>query len=185
MKAVAGRRVLNWPISLRNSCRPINATLQTADIVTQWRRSVQFPPGLEAFLIVGSESGPPGADIDVKFTGASIDNLKQASLQLQEVLREMRGVRGVRDNTNYGREQLIFELSPTGTAVGLTEQSLGEQLRVAFEGEVIQIFQDQGEEIEVRLSGSPMKTVARCARSRHCRLCCRTARSRHCRMWLA
>ena len=125
--------------------------LQTADIVTSWRRSLQYPPGLEAFLIVGSESGPPGADIDVKFSGAAIDNLKLASLQLQDVLREMPGVRGVRDNTNYGREQLIFELSPTGTAVGLTEQGLGEQLRVAFEGDVIQIFQDQGEEIEVRV----------------------------------
>ena len=123
----------------------------TADIVNAWRRSVPLPPGLEAFLIVGSESGPPGADIDVKFTGQSIEKLKAASFELQEVLRDMPGVSGVRDDTNYGREQLLFELSPTGTAVGLTEQELGNQLRVAFEGDVIQVFQDRGEEVEVRV----------------------------------
>ena len=74
-----------------------------------------------------------------------------AALELQEVLREINGVSGIRDDTSYGREQLIFELSPTGTALGLTSQQLGEQLRTAFEGNLVQIFQDRGEEVEVRV----------------------------------
>ena len=125
--------------------------ISNADIISAWRRSLPTAPGLESFLIIGSNAGPPGADVDVKFTGASIDNLKNAALELQEVLREMKGVSGIRDDTSYGKEQLIFELSPTGTAVGLTGQQLGEQLRSAFEGNLVQIFQDRGEEVEVRV----------------------------------
>ena len=126
-------------------------SMSNAEIISAWRRSLSLPPGLASFLVIGSNAGPPGADIDVKFTGQSVDNLKVAALELQDVLREMEGVSGIRDDTSYGREQLIFELSATGTALGLTGQQLGEQLRVAFEGELVQIFQDRGEEVEVRV----------------------------------
>lgn len=125
--------------------------ISNAEIVSAWRRSLKLPPGLESFLVIGSQSGPPGSDIDVKFSNQNIDNLKAAALELQEVLREIKGVSGIRDDTSYGREQLIFELSPTGTALGLTSQQLGEQLRTAFEGNLVQIFQDRGEEVEVRV----------------------------------
>jgi multidrug efflux pump subunit AcrB len=125
--------------------------ISNAEIISGWRRSLKLPPGLESFLVIGSNAGPPGADIDVKFSNQSIDNLKAAALDLQEVLREIKGVSGIRDDTSYGREQLIFDLSPTGTALGLTGQTLGEQLRTAFEGNLVQIFQDRGEEVEVRV----------------------------------
>ena len=125
--------------------------ISNAEIVSAWRRSIQLPPGLESFLVIGSNSGPPGADIDVRFSNQSIDNLKAAALELQDVLREIKGVSGIRDDTGYGREQLIFELSPTGTALGLSSQQLGDQLRTAFEGNLVQIFQDRGEEVEVRV----------------------------------
>jgi len=131
-------------------------SITNAAITRKWRRAVALPPGLESFLILGSNSGPPGADIDVRFTGSDITTLKAASLELQEALTEINGVSGVRDDTAYGKEQLIFELSETGTAVGLTSRDLGDQLRTAFEGELVQIFQDAGEEVEVRvrLAGS-------------------------------
>ncbi|MGI9343215.1 MAG: efflux RND transporter permease subunit [Gammaproteobacteria bacterium] len=125
--------------------------IDNATIISQWRRSLTLPPGLESFLVIGANAGPPGSDIDIKFTGNDVNSLKLAALDLQDVLRDMEGVSGIRDDTSYGREQLIFELSPTGTALGLTGQQLGEQLRVAFEGELVQIFQDRGEEVEVRV----------------------------------
>ena len=68
-----------------------------------------------------------------------------------QALSGIPGVSGVADDMAWGKEQLIFELSPTGEAVGLTSESLGAQLRAAFEGELVQIFQDAGDEIEVRV----------------------------------
>ncbi|MDJ0929268.1 MAG: efflux RND transporter permease subunit, partial [Gammaproteobacteria bacterium] len=128
-----------------------NREISNAELTRAWRARVPRPPGLERFLILGAEGGPPGADIEVEFTGQDVATLKAAALDLGDELREYVGVSGVRDDTPFGKEQLIFELSATGTAVGLTSQSLGDQLSAAFEGELVQIFQDQGEEVEVRV----------------------------------
>jgi len=51
----------------------------------------------------------------------------------------------------YGRDQLIYELTPQGRALGLTNASLGAQLRDAFTGSLVQIFTEGDDEIEVRL----------------------------------
>ena len=121
------------------------------EIGRQWRRRVPRPPGLETFLISGGNAGPPGYDIEIEQTGADAQTLKLAALDVQEALREFEGVGAIRDDTTYGKEQLIFELSSTGRALGLTSESLGEQLRLTYEGDLVQVFQDQGDEVEVRV----------------------------------
>lgn len=120
-------------------------------IIREWQQRVPEPPGLEYFLIKSSRGGVPGSDIDVAFSGLPADQLKLVSLELQQRLREFDGVSAVKDDLSYGKEQLIFELSPTGRAIGLTGETLGNQLRTSFEGERVQIFQDQGDEVEVRV----------------------------------
>jgi len=122
-----------------------------AQFVREWKKSVADVPGLEFFLIKSSRGGVPGADIDVQFSGASPAVLKQAAVDLKNGLSLYTGVSGVRDDLSFGKEQLIFELSDVGKAVGLTSRTLGDQLRANFEGELIQIFQDKGDEVEVRL----------------------------------
>jgi multidrug efflux pump subunit AcrB len=126
-------------------------SLSNKELSRVWRSRMNLPPGLEAFLILGGNAGPPGSDIEVELTGRDVETLKAAALNLSDELLEYEGVSGIRDDTPFGKEQLIFELSSTGTAAGLTGQSLGEQLRAAFEGELVQIFQDRGEEVEVRV----------------------------------
>jgi len=121
------------------------------EIIRQWQQRVMLPPGMEYFLIKSSRGGVPGSDVDVALSGASANQLKLASLELQDRLREFNGVSAVKDDLSYGKEQLIFELSPTGRAIGLNGEILGNQLRANFEGELVQIFQDQGEDVEVRL----------------------------------
>ncbi len=122
-----------------------------AELIRAWRQVVSLPPGLESFVIAGPGGGPPGSDIEVELTGASPAVLKDASLTLQEELAGFEGVAGIRDDTAYGKEQLVFQLTPAGKAIGLTEQGLSAQLRAAFDGELVQIFQDGGEEVEVRV----------------------------------
>lgn len=125
--------------------------ITNAQFVREWKKAVPDVPGLEEFIIKSSRGGVPGADIDVQFSGAPPAILKQASVDLKNSLSLYTGVSGVRDDLGFGKEQLIFELSDVGKAVGLTSRTLGEQLRANFEGELIQIFQDRGDEVEVRL----------------------------------
>lgn len=121
------------------------------EIIRQWQRRIVQPPGMEYFLIKSSRGGAPGSDIDVALSGLPAGELKLASLELQQRLQDFTGVSAVKDDLAYGKEQLIFELSPTGRAIGLTGESLGNQLRANFEGELVQSFQEDGDEVEVRV----------------------------------
>ena len=123
----------------------------TAELARAWRSKVQLPPGLESFVVAVPQGGPPGADVEVVLTGAPANVLKAAALELQQELDNFEGVSSIRDDTAFGREQLVFEVSSVGKAVGLTQQSLSEQLRAGFDGELVQIFQDAGAEVEVRV----------------------------------
>ena len=128
-----------------------NRTLRNAEIVRRWQRAVPPPGGLESFFILNTSGGPHANDIELDITGTDPEALKKASEDVIQALLGISGVSGVRDDMAWGKEQLIFELSANGQAIGLTGEALGAQLRAAFEGDLVQIFQDQGEEVEVRV----------------------------------
>lgn len=130
---------------------PDNREMTNAEFVRAWEARVPQVPGLEEFIASTTSVGPAGADIEVSFTGASAATLKAAATEFKLALGRFEGVTGISDDTTFGKEQLIFELSPTGKAIGLTSETLGGQLRAAFDGELVQLFQDSGEEIEVRI----------------------------------
>lgn len=58
---------------------------------------------------------------------------------------------GVRDDLPYGRDQLVYQLTPKGKALGFTYASLARQLSDAYSGRLVQIFTDEEDEVEVRL----------------------------------
>lgn len=51
----------------------------------------------------------------------------------------------------WGREQLIYRVNAQGEALGLTTAELGRQLRTAFDGQVVQVYQQGADEVEVRV----------------------------------
>ncbi len=96
--------------------------------------------------------GPPGKPIEVKLSGGQVEILKKASLELQETLKGYTGVSNVDDDLPYGKEQWIYQLTSTGKAVGLTLDVVGQRLRAALDGDLVQIFHDDDDEIEVRVT---------------------------------
>ena len=119
--------------------------------IRAWLQRVQVPAGIEGFTITSRRAGPPGRDLTVRLFGGDADTLKSAALDLTEVLKGLPGVSAVEDDMAYGREQVIYALTPAGRALGLTVAELGQQLRTAFEGQLVQIFQDGADEVEVRV----------------------------------
>jgi len=124
---------------------------RNAEFVRVWQEKAGLVPGLDTLSIESPKSGPPGSDVDIRLSGAEPLLLKQASLDLQEVLNQISGVSGIRDDLPYGRDQLIYQLTPQGKALGLTYASLGRQLSDAFSGRLVQIFTDAEDEVEVRV----------------------------------
>lgn len=119
--------------------------------IREWQSRVTPHPGLENFNIVAQTGGPPGRDIQVQFTGASPERLKQASLELQQALDDIPGVSGISDDLPFGREQLVFKMTPQAHALGFSYATIGSQLSAAFSGRLAQIYTLGEDEIEVRV----------------------------------
>jgi multidrug efflux pump subunit AcrB len=73
-------------------------------------------------------------------------------MDFAESIQEIPGVSDIEDDMPYGRNQLVYKLSAAGEALGLTVAELGQQLRTAFDGKLIQLFQDGIDEVEVRVT---------------------------------
>ncbi len=122
-----------------------------AAFIHHLKNKVDLPPGIERFTISQGRAGPPGSQIEIKLTGTTVDQLKAASIELQEVIKGYSGTHNVDDNLPYSKGQLIYQLTPMGEALGLTLEDIGEQLRAAFDGRLVQIFHEQNDEVEVRI----------------------------------
>ena len=124
---------------------------RNTEFITAWRERIEPAPGLETLSLTEVRGGPPGRDVEVSLTGDDPAALKAAALELASVLATVRGVSGIEDDMPFGQEQLIVRLTPQASALGLTVAEVGDQLRAAYDGRVAQIFQHEGEEIEVRV----------------------------------
>lgn len=121
--------------------------------VDEWRSKVVQPPFVEQLVVEvrgGANGGQP--DISLVLRGEDINSLKQASEELQVVLASYEGVSNLFDNLPYGRDQMIFSLTPEGKALGITTAMLGQQLRAAYYGSRVQIFNQNNTELEVLLT---------------------------------
>ncbi len=130
---------------------PDHREVRNKEFNAAWQARVRWPAGLENFTITERQAGPPGRDVDVRITGTQSAKVKAAAVDLSEVLKGIAGVRAIEDDMAYGQEQLIYKLMPRGQALGLNIDAVGRQLRAAFDGRLVQVFQEGADEIEVRV----------------------------------
>lgn len=124
---------------------------ENRDFIKNWRERITIPSGIDSFKISSRRVGPARRDLNIRLTGSSPHELKTAALDLAEALSGIPGVSAIDDDLPYGREQLIYSLSPAGEALGLSINDIGQQLRAAYDGIILQRFQQGADEIEVRL----------------------------------
>lgn len=125
--------------------------VRTETFIKAWQDRIHVPAGMENFVVAPRRQGPPGGDLVIRLQGRDAHILKQAALELQASLRQIPGVYGIEDDMPYGREQLLFRLTPAGESLGLTLDELSRQLRAALDGKLVQLFQDGADEVEVRV----------------------------------
>ncbi|MDK9558638.1 efflux RND transporter permease subunit [Marinobacter sp. M216] len=126
-------------------------SVRNPEFINEWRSRLRLPAGLDNLSISERQAGPPGRDVNVRLTGDDAESLKAAAEELSQALATLPGVLDVEDDMPWGREQLIYQVSAYGEALGLTTAELGRQLRAAFDGRIAQIYQDGRDEVEVRV----------------------------------
>ncbi|MEM7020016.1 MAG: efflux RND transporter permease subunit, partial [Pseudomonadota bacterium] len=128
---------------------PHERSTELDSFINIWRENVQKSAAVEELQILSGQDY--GSDISLVLRGDNLDTLKTASEELSQILAEYDGVLTVYDDLPYGREQWIIHLTTEGRAAGLTTAEIGRQLRAAYDGERVQIFNEGDEELEVRV----------------------------------
>ncbi|SDU38896.1 Multidrug efflux pump subunit AcrB [Pseudomonas pohangensis] len=126
-------------------------SVRNEQFLATWRSKVAATAGLERLTFNSRIGGPPGRDLNVRLTGVDAQVLKAAALELSETMQAINGVSDTEDDMPFGREQLVYRLTPAAEALGLTTESLGRQLRAAFDGYLAQLVQVERDELEVRV----------------------------------
>ncbi|MEM9622854.1 MAG: efflux RND transporter permease subunit, partial [Pseudomonadota bacterium] len=96
--------------------------------VRDWQAHIQRPAYVEQLTVAvsgGANNGNP--DITLVLRGYNTAQLKAGTQALAELLASYPGVSNVTDNLPYGREQIIFQITPRGRSLGLTADSIGRQ----------------------------------------------------------
>ena len=125
-------------------------SIRTPELIDAWRTAIPPIAGLETFTIKQRRGGPPGRELDIRLGGGrDVAELKKAALELETLLSRLHGVSQIEDDLPYGKQEVVVELTPRGEALGFTTESVGRQLRGAFEGEIAKRFARGDEEVEV------------------------------------
>lgn len=125
--------------------------VRNPEFIATWKDFISEPDGVEQLSISSPRGGPPGKDVDIFLSGQSTDILKKAGDALATKLKTYVGVRDIQDDLPFGKNQFIYSLTPLGESLGLSVSDVGRQLRAAFDGQLLQVFYDENEEIEVRV----------------------------------
>ena len=127
-------------------------TVRTTEFIQHWESKLTDVPGLENVVVVTPSGGPPGRDIEVRFSGPSKTSVKDAANELTDYLKNVPGVYGIEDDTSYGRQQQILSLTPLGESLGLSVAEVSRQLRASIEGVNLQSFTTRYHDVDVRLT---------------------------------
>ncbi len=127
-------------------------TVAPKAFVHRWRSLIHRPPFVEQLVIEvsgGQNGGQP--DMSLRLSGDDLKSVKSGADELTTALSGYPGVSNVIDNLPYGKEQIIFQATPAGQSLGLSPETIGAQLRAAYSGSRVQIFNQDDSEVEVRV----------------------------------
>ena len=126
-------------------------TVSPAEFIKRWREKVTQPTFVEQ-MTVDIDGGKNGgqADVTLVLRGRDLASVKAGAQELKSAMAAYPGVANVVDDVPFGKEQIVFELTPRARDLGLTTSEVGAQLRAAYSGARVQIFNENETEVEVR-----------------------------------
>jgi multidrug efflux pump subunit AcrB len=119
------------------------------EVTAMWRDEVGEIPGMKEldFQAAGGFGGGP--PISLSLSGENYDALEKAAAELEMELASFEGVFDVANSAFAGGDEISLKIKPEAEALGLTQSSLGRQVRQAFYGEEAQRIQRGKDELRV------------------------------------
>ena len=108
-------------------------TITSREFEQAWRREVGALPQVQK-LSFASNVINLGSPIQIELSARTADGLAQAVQGLKDELSRTDGVFDVRDDREPGKREVQFKLKPYARTLGVTVDSLSQQVRAAFFG---------------------------------------------------
>ncbi|BBB32229.1 RND family efflux pump inner membrane protein [Thermotomaculum hydrothermale] len=102
-------------------------------VANMWRRITGEVPGVESISFTSSLFSS-GEAINIQLAADDFELLKKLAKELENKLREFKGVYDIKDNLQGGKKELKLKLTDFGKVLGFNVATLGEQVRGAFYG---------------------------------------------------
>ena len=119
------------------------------DFAQNWRQLSGLPEGVKSLSIRSSRHMVDAFRIELR--ASNNDVLTSAGESLKAELEKIPAISGIEDNLEPGQPQLHLELTQQGRALGITTDMLAEQVLQAFSGQVVQRYQRNSDEVEVKV----------------------------------
>ena len=126
-----------------------NAPYDLASFRKAWEAEVGLPEGVRSLRIQSSRQSDDALRVELRSNDDRV--LTLAGEEMGELLRPLPGIIGLEDNLQPGQPQLQLKLNQQGRALGLTTDQLAIQILQGFSGQVVQRYQRNSDEIEVKV----------------------------------
>jgi len=115
----------------------------------EWQKRIGKPEGARSVNVRSRRA--PTDDLRIELRANDDQSLFLAGDEIKQALLDIAGVSGIEDNLQPSQPQLNLSLNQQGRALGLTTNSLAIQLLQGFSGQVVQRYQRNNDEIEVKV----------------------------------
>lgn len=123
--------------------------IKVSEFATAWRENMQLAPGIIKLDVRAEGGGPPGRDIEIRLTAQDISQIKPVAEQVKSALANIAGISSVSDDTPFGKEEIIMELTPLGRSLNMSLEEVARQLRNALRGIEAQSFNEGVDEVDL------------------------------------
>ncbi len=126
-------------------------SIHSKDIAVEWEEEIGKIPGAISLSIMGMQTGPPGASLEIWAQGEDMTQILAASNETLEELRKLEGLYQLRSDYRPGKRELRFKLKPEARSLGLTVADLARQVRAGYYGEEAMRIQRGRNDIRVKV----------------------------------
>ncbi|HCY87479.1 MAG TPA: hypothetical protein DHV36_20260, partial [Desulfobacteraceae bacterium] len=139
---------------------PGDSGVHSDDFITAWEAATGTIPGTQSLDYTASNSGPPGAPVEICLQGQSLNQMSDAADLIMARLKTIDGVSQVYSDNAPGKNELKFTIRPEAEYLGVSLSDLATQIYTAYYGaKALEIQRDNDEvKVYVRLSEAERAT---------------------------
>ncbi|UCF99120.1 MAG: efflux RND transporter permease subunit [Spirochaetaceae bacterium] len=133
---------------------PFSERERTVDEIIEWLRpQIEAIEGVEKTTFIVDAGGPPvGKPISIRVTGNDNKLRQQATAEIMDYLATVDGVKDIDSNEKLGKEQIEIKINYDQLArLGLTVADVAQNVRIAYDGEVVTSLRDGNEDVNFRV----------------------------------